>query len=93
VGLTSVVSWLTTPPDPWQSIDFKAVTQHHDNKLTMFTDEWKEKLDQNDTGGKWGLPCMNMSPDHSSSKPYRTFVQIQEFLASLVRVCWATGVL
>jgi len=35
-----------------QSIDFKAVTKHYDDKLTMFNDEWKEKFIGNDTGGK-----------------------------------------
>lgn len=33
-----------------KSIDFKAVTKHHDDKLTMFNDEWKEKFAENDTG-------------------------------------------
>ncbi|KAF9653763.1 hypothetical protein BDM02DRAFT_3153137 [Thelephora ganbajun] len=33
-----------------KSIDFKAVTQQHDDKLTMFNDEWKEKFVESDTG-------------------------------------------
>ena len=39
-------------PDTWQSIDFKAVTKYHDDKLTIFNDEWKEKFVEKDTGGK-----------------------------------------
>ena len=50
-----------------QSIDFKAVTKHHDDKLTMFNDEWKETLVENDTGGKWNSPGIITSPNHSSS--------------------------
>ncbi|KAF9788176.1 hypothetical protein BJ322DRAFT_1001297 [Thelephora terrestris] len=33
-----------------KSIDFKAVTQYHDDKLTMFNDEWKVKFAESDTG-------------------------------------------
>jgi len=33
-----------------KSIDFKVVTQHHDDKLTVFNDEWKEKFAESDTG-------------------------------------------
>ena len=54
-------------PDARQSIDFKAVTQRHDDKLTVFNDEWKEKFVESDTGGKWNPPCVIASPDHSSS--------------------------
>jgi len=70
-----------------QSIDFKAVTKLYDDKLTVFNDEWKGRFIESDTGGKWGLPCIIMSPDHSSSNLHRTFVRIQEFLTSLVRMC------
>ena len=45
-----------------QSIDFKAVTQHHDDKLTIFNDEWKEKFAESDTGGKWNLTCVILFP-------------------------------
>jgi len=33
-----------------KSIDFKAVTQHHDERLTSFNDEWKGKFSESDTG-------------------------------------------
>lgn len=93
MGLTSIALRLTTPLDIRQSIDFKAVTKHHDDKLTMFNDEWKDRFAESNTGGKWNPPCIIMFSDHSSSKPHRTFVCIQELLASLVRVCWTTAVL
>lgn len=49
MGLIPVVSCLQIPR---QSIDFKAVTQHHDERLTTFNDEWKGKFSESDTGGK-----------------------------------------
>ena len=48
-------------PDPRQSIDFKAVTKYHDDKLALFNDEWKEKFVENDTGGKWD-PTTSLCP-------------------------------
>ena len=84
MGLTSIALRLTTPLNIRQSIDFKAVTQHHDDKLTTFNDEWKQKFIECDTGGKSNLTCVILSPDHSSSNRYRTFVRIQKFLAPLV---------
>jgi hypothetical protein len=86
-------SWLTLPRLR-QSIDFTAVTQHHDDKLTAFNDEWKQKFAEGDTGGKWGLLCIILRRlIHSSSTLYRILVRFQEFFASFVRARLATGVL
>lgn len=81
-------------PRPRQSIDFKAVTQHHDEKLTTFNDEWKEKFAESDTGGKWSLPCIIfVTLIHSPSKLCRIFLCLQEFFTPFVRARQATGAL
>jgi hypothetical protein len=78
----------------WQSIDFKAVTQYHDDKLTMFNDEWKVKFAESDTGGKWSpLYIILGLLIHSSSKLDRNLIRIQMFSASFVRVRLTTGIL
>jgi hypothetical protein len=75
-----------------QSIDFTAVTQRHDDKLTAFNDEWKQKFAEGDTGGKWGrLYIILRRMIHSSSTLYRILVRFQEFFASFVRVRLASS--
>ena len=73
MGLALVASWLTTPPDIRQSIDFKAVTKYHDDKLTVFNDEWKEKFAENDTSGKCNPPCPLTIPHQNCAEPSYAF--------------------
>lgn len=76
-----------------QSIDFKVVTKHHDDNLTTFNDEWKEKFAENDTGGEWSFLCIILCPlIHFSSKLDRILIRVQVFFASFVRVSEVTCV-
>ena len=56
-----------------QSIDFKAVTQKYDDKLTTFNDEWKAKFAESDTGGKWNLTYIIPSSYQTCAEPSYSF--------------------